>query len=145
MNLAQLPTLFIIHLASTLSLTGLIWFVQIVHYPLLKRVGEDTFAGYHGEHVRRTSWVVAAPMIVEAVTAVMISLGPPDFIPAWQAWLGLLLVAVIWVSTLLLQIPAHRRLERVFLTATHRRLVATNWIRTIAWTLRALLLVLWLT
>lgn len=145
MNLLPDSTILIIHLASTLGLTGLIWFVQIVHYPLMNQVDERAFARYHREHVRRTTSVVAAPMIVEAVTAAAIAIEPPARIPEWQAWLGLLLVGVIWASTVMLQVPAHRRLEQGFLGRTHRRLVATNWMRTAAWSLRAVLVLLWVT
>ena len=51
-------------LASTLFMTGLIWFVQVVHYPLFDRVGAARFVPYHAAHSRRTSWVVAAPMAI---------------------------------------------------------------------------------
>ena len=33
--------LLLLHAAATLFMTGLIWFVQVVHYPLFARVGED--------------------------------------------------------------------------------------------------------
>jgi hypothetical protein len=39
-----------------------------------------------------------------------------------------------------LQVPLHTRLARGFDPAAHRQLVRTNWLRTLAWTLRALLL-----
>jgi hypothetical protein len=47
---------------------------------------------------------------------------------------------VIWLSTALLQVPRHRALEAGFDPAAHRALVATNWIRTVAWTARGFLL-----
>jgi hypothetical protein len=37
-----------------------------------------------------------------------------------------------------LQVPCHRTLERGFDPAVARRLVATNWIRTVCWSLRLL-------
>ncbi|HEX2205610.1 MAG TPA: hypothetical protein VHG91_20025 [Longimicrobium sp.] len=49
---------------------------------------------------------------------------------------------MVWLSTALLQVPMHGRLERGFDAAAHRRLVATNWVRTVAWTARGVLL-LW--
>ena len=54
-------------------------------------------------------------------------------------WAGLALLAVIWLSTALVQVPLHRRLQGGFDAAAHRRLVRTNWLRTAAWTLRAAL------
>ena len=49
---------------------------------------------------------------------------------------GAVLIAIIWVSTALIQIPCHNRLTSGFHQPSHRRLVDSNWIRTIAWTLR---------
>ena len=54
-------------------------------------------------------------------------------------WTGLTLVAVLWISTGLLQVPLHQTLGGGFDAVAHQRLVATNWIRTVAWGLRATL------
>lgn len=61
--------IFIVHLAATLSMVGLIWFVQIVHYPLFAYVGAEKFIAYEAAHARLTTWVVAPPMLTEALTA----------------------------------------------------------------------------
>ena len=55
------------------------------------------------------------------------------------AWCGLGLLAVAWVSTGLWQVPAHRRLAGGFDAVTHRRLVRTNWVRTVAWSARGII------
>jgi hypothetical protein len=49
---------------------GLIWFVQIVHYPLFSSVGEREFAGYEIQHSRLTAFVVGPPMLIEALSAI---------------------------------------------------------------------------
>ena len=51
---------------------------------------------------------------------------------------GLALLAAVWMSTALLQVPCHRKLAHGFDSDIVRRLVATNWIRTVCWTLRLL-------
>lgn len=129
-------TLFVLQLASTLIMVGVIWFVQVVHYPLFGRVGEQEFSAYERSHQQRTGIVVIPPMLVELTTAVaMIAYRPPGT-PRWVAVLGLALVAVAWVSTFALQAPTHGRLSPGFEPGLHRFLVATNWIRTVAWTAR---------
>jgi hypothetical protein len=55
-------------------------------------------------------------------------------------WIGLGLILLIWFSTLLLQIPAHQRLLEGFDAITYKRLVSSNWIRTVAWSARGLIL-----
>ena len=125
--------LLIAQLASTLPLVGLIWTIQLVHYPLFELVGEESQVDYQKEHMNRITWVVAPLMLIELVTVGLLwVLAPFD---VW-AIVGALLVAVIWVSTVIIQVPCHGRLAAGFDRAIHRRLVDSNWIRTIAWTLR---------
>lgn len=127
------------HLATTLFMTGLIWFVQIVHYPLFAQVGSEGFALYEATHASRITWIVAPVMAIELGTAAIIAIAPAPFAPASLAWLGFGAVLIIWASTAFIQVPCHARLSRGFDTATHRRLVNSNWIRTVAWTGRAAL------
>lgn len=127
--------LLISHAAATLYMTGVIWFVQIVHYPLFSRVGQPGSSEYAREHVRRTGRVVAGPMLAELASAVAVAwvVGGP------LAWIGLALVGVIWTSTWIWQVPAHRRLEAGFDAAAHARLTRTNWVRVVAWTARSVI------
>ena len=137
--------LLLANAAATLFMTGLIWFVQIVHYPLFAAVGSAEFPTYSRLHQSLTTFVVGPPMLVEALTAGLLVAMRPAAVPAWLAWAGVLLVAVIWASTALLQIPAHGRLVGGFSAETGDMLVASNWIRTAAWTLRGavVLAMLW--
>ena len=130
-----------LQVASTWTMVGLIWFVQLVHYPLMARVGRDDFPDYAAAHARRTTWVVAPPMLIEAATAWILAIRPPEFLEVWAAWAGLALLLVVWISTALLQVPRHSRLAGGFDPGVHRMLVATNWIRTLAWTARGVLLI----
>ncbi len=85
------------HVGATLFMVGLIWFVQVVHYPLFGHVGGE----------------------------------------------GFVLLAVVWLSTALLQVPRHTTLGSGFDAAAHRFLVASNWLRTVCWSAHGLL-VLWM-
>lgn len=128
-------TVLVVNTAATLFMTGLIWFVQVVHYPLFGAVGQQGFPGYEQSHARLTTFVVGPPMLVEAATALLLA----ALRPHWITYLGLALLAVIWISTAALQVPAHNALGSGFDAAVHSRLVTTNWIRTVAWTARAVL------
>ena len=124
---------------------GLIWFVQVVHYPLFLAVGPDHFAAYEAAHGNRTTYVVAPLMLVELITALAMlapALRPPA-VSAPEAWLGAAMVGVIWFSTAFVQVPLHNRLQGGYSAQTIARLVATNWVRTAAWTARVALLLRW--
>jgi len=128
--------LLLVHLAATWAMVGLIWFVQVVHYPLFAAVGADGFVGYAADHVRRTGWVVAPPMLVEGASALLLLGWRPAAVPASWVWVGFAGVVLVWLSTALLQVPRHRRLGAGFDPAVARALVATNWLRTAVWTAR---------
>ncbi len=129
-----------LHLGATCYMLGLIWFVQVVHYPLMDRVAPPAFPAFEAEHMRRTGLVVAPVMLLELGTALLIV--HLRLLPVSLALANLVLLGIIWASTFLVQAPAHRRMRAGFLGPTHRRLVRTNWLRTLLWTLRAVLL-LW--
>lgn len=132
--------LFLTHLVSTLTMFGVIWTIQLVHYPLFRGVGTDGYAAYQAEHTVRITWIVGPAMLAELGTAVtLVTDLRPDPVPIWMAVSGLVLVGLIWLSTAALQVPMHRRLASGFDAEAHRRLVATNWIRTAAWSVRAAL------
>jgi len=130
-------TLLLIHAAATLLMLGVILIVQRVHYPLFRYVRTADYEAFQAAHMRRITWIVGPAMTTELVTAGWIAWTPPPGLPPWMGWTGLGLVAFIWITTGLVQVPLHRRLADGFDAAAHRRLVATNWWRTGAWALRA--------
>ena len=129
-------TLIAVHLAATAGMMGLIWFVQLVHYPLFAAVGPDHFAAYESAHRKRTSWVVGPLMGVEGVSALVITVALRDEVGLVLPLVGLALLAAIHASTVLLQVPAHTRLATGYDAAVQHHLVRTNWVRTIGWSLR---------
>ena len=131
---------FLAHLASTLYMVGLIWIVQVVHYPLFEMLNRDDFALYEQRHTALITWVVGPPMLIEVVTAVLLFRSRPAGIKLAALWCGLGLLCVIWLSTALLQVPCHDGLSRGFDASLVQRLIWSNWIRTIGWTLRGLII-----
>ncbi len=130
------------NLIATLVMVGVIWFVQIVHYPLFAKVSREAFQAYEAAHTQWTTYVVLPPMLLEAMAAVgLVILGPSE-VSRGLAWAGLVLVAINWLSTFLVQVPCHNQLMKQFEPSVHQRLVMTNWIRTIAWSLHSVVIVL---
>ncbi len=122
-------------------MTGLIWFVQVVHYPIYAYVSSDDLPKYQQFHVRRTTFVVFPMMITELIGGALLLLRE------WQGELqnfaiwGMVLLGAIWLSTLLLQIPRHNRIGKADTEDLPiHSMVLTNWIRTFAWSGRLALL-----
>jgi hypothetical protein len=83
-------------------------------------------------------------MIAEAVSAIALVWSPTSGVANWEVWAGLGLLLIIWASTFLLQVPMHRKLGVGFDAEAWRFLVRSNWVRTLAWSLRAGLATVWL-
>jgi len=131
--------LLLAHAGATLMMTGLIWFVQIVHYPLFERVPALGWVEYERHHVRRTTVVVMPLMLAEAVTAIWLLVRQPAGVGPALPVVGVTLLLIIWASTATLQVPCHRRLQSGMELGVVRNLVRTNWLRTAAWTARGAL------
>ena len=125
---------------STFYMIGLIWMVQVVHYPLFKLVGSGGFENYQDQHQKRTTLVVGPPMLIEAFSTILLAWYTPKGIESLPVIVGIALLLVIWLSTAILQVPCHGKLTKGFDPVIHRRLVLSNWIRTLAWSARGALL-----
>jgi hypothetical protein len=122
------------HAASTVFLVGMIWTIQVVHYPLFALVGSAQFPAYEAAHSTRITAVIAVPWAVQGVTTLALLLAPPDGLPRPLVWSAAVLAAVPVLVTVLASVPAHSVLGGGFDAVAHARLVATNWLRTAAWT-----------
>ena len=129
--------LILIHLASTFTMVGIIWFVQVVHYPLMSEVGHENFVHYSMRHQQRTSWVVIGPMALEALSGAYWAMMHPARWSSPTFVLAFVLLLIVWLSTAFLQVPIHEELLKGYNRERIDRLVRTNWIRTIGWTVRA--------
>lgn len=133
-TLFDIEIVLTIHLVSTFFMVGLIWYVQVVHYPLFAYVSSCRSISFESEHIRRTSMVVIPVMLVELLSAVMLFVFQTSLAAS-----GLILLIGVWVSTMTLQAPCHARLQNSFDPEIVRRLIKSNWIRTVMWSGRAVI------
>lgn len=129
---------------ATFAMTAIIWFVQVIQYTSFERVGAEAFPAFHAFHSNRITLIVAPLMVAEAVSSVALVWRPTPSMALWEVWLGLGLVALVWASTAILQVPMHRRLSTAFDEASWRFLCRSNWVRTVAWSARTILVSIWL-
>ena len=133
-------TVLLIHAGATLCMTGLIWFVQVVHYPLFHCLDPEHAREYAKRHQSRTTLVVLPLMLAELAASIVIALNLfQTDVPGALGWIGFGLVVLIWLSTFCVQVPLHRRLSAGHDPRTVTLLVSTNWVRTLSWTARGVL------
>ncbi len=135
-----MTAVLIISTVAAWGMVGVIWTVQIVHYPMLATMSALTPVTAAVEHQRRISWVVGPLMAAEGVTALVLLFDRPATMGWLSAWLAAGLLGAALLSTVLLQVPLHTRLADGHDDDVARRLITTNWVRTLAWTGRGVVL-----
>jgi uncharacterized membrane protein len=138
-------TALIANVAATLYMVGLIWMVQIVHYPLLAIVGTERASDVAREHQRRTGNVVGPPMLIEGLSTLALLVWRPDDVSWWLPWINGVFLAVALGCTIFLSVPLHDKMAKDPDSNVGHRLVVTNWPRTFAWSARGVLCLVMLT
>ena len=147
--MALTVALFLMNLVTAqllvcLLMTGVIWTVQLVIYPLFATFkSNEALVEFHTHYTPKISYVVIPLMFSElgmALAHVVL-----DF--HWRPVVGLALVLGNWLSTFFISVPLHQKIaDSGDFSVTHKSaqlLTPTNWPRTILWSLRSVFLYLW--
>ncbi len=122
-----------INLLVSWALFGLIWVVQLVLYPAFEFVDNQNFLAFHQHHTSAITLIVMPLMLAELGLCIYLTK------QEYSIYLGpLILVGLIWLSTFLIQVPIHNALGNGKDSFLIQKLVNTNWIRTILWTIKAI-------
>lgn len=127
----------IVQIMTCAFMTGLIWLIQLVHYPAFEWIAKDQFNSFHQFHSARISYIVGPIMLLELISAALLFINSQD---KYFFGINLGLLVVIWLCTALLSVPQHNILSSSANSIAMTQLVLTNWPRTILWSLRTALL-----
>jgi hypothetical protein len=131
---------FVAFLVLAIYNAGCMTTLQLQHYGIYPAVGQEHFAAYVRANNRAATWPTIVPALLLLLSSVMLVVQRPGFVWPSEAIAGLGLNLVALLSTFVWQRPLHSRLaESGYDDAAVRRLIATNWIRTIGHWLIALL------
>jgi hypothetical protein len=125
----------LIHAFSCFFMTGLIWVIQVLHYPSFHFIGKEFAKEFNRFHVFRITLIVAPIMTVELITAILLV----KSLDSTLLYLNLILLLITWLTTALVSMPLHFKLINKTKNKYIRSLIITNWPRTILWTLRSYL------
>ncbi len=120
-------------------MTGVIWVVQLVHYPSFSYVGEDMFPRFHRRHVMAISLVVVPLMLGEFLCGLYLAFTNVTY-AAWVQWVCVCIIALTWLATFCILVPLHVKLNKGKDPILIRKLTKTNWIRTGLWTIKTVLI-----
>ena len=128
---------YVLHIFSCFFMTGLIWLVQLIHYPSYKYIEAQKFTEYQNFHTTTITFIVGPVMLIEIFTGAAILFDQKYNTLSIVNFCGLL---VIWLSTAIFSAPLHGKLSAGYNLDTIQMLISTNWIRTLLWSARAGLL-----
>jgi hypothetical protein len=97
-------------------------------------VSSDNFKAFQLHHVNSIDKIVIPVMVAELATS--FGLAWTDGFLSLNA-IGFYIVILIWISTGLFSVPAHTKLEISKDKQAIKKLVSTNWVRTILWSLKS--------
>ncbi len=134
-----MKTFLIIQLALTSFMTGLIWFVQLVHYPIFKLLSKESFADYEKKHIFPTIFVTLPIMLIETICAfILVFFTNTREIVSWTNMGGMFF---LWISTIFIQVPLHTKISKNPTNDKIQKLIRTNWVRTLIWSARFIMLI----
>ena len=126
----------IAHAVTTWFMVGLIWTIQVVHYPSFVDVGPDEYVDFQAAHVDRIGVLLAVPWALEGLSTVgLILLARSRREMVTVAVAAAAGAAVLLISGLA-SAPAHSELADGFDIAVHDRLMVWNLVRALLWTIK---------
>lgn len=136
----MLPNNFVLlgHLIFTSIMTGVIWVIQIVHYPSFHFIEKELYTAFQKFHMNKISIIVIPIMLAELITGMMLFLDKSSKSPFLI--ISFVILVLIWLITGVFFSKAHNELMTGYQELLVNQLVVMNWIRTLLWTLRLLLL-----
>jgi hypothetical protein len=138
--------LFIAFLFLAIYNAGCMTVLQIQHYGIYPAVGKENFAAYMRANNRAAAIPTIVPAMLLLLSSVALLVQRPGFVRPYEAAAGLGLNLIALLSTFVWQRPIQGQMAETGYDDTNtRRLIATNWIRTIAHWLIAILAMVILT
>ena len=133
----EIDTLYFIQIVCNSYLVSLVLMTQFITYPTFLNIDKDKFSDYHRKYVNNISFIVAPVMLIELSTLSLIAYFSSEFLIIKS----LFLLLVIWLTTFFIMIPSHNRISKSFNIKEIKSLINYNWIRTILWSFKLLVII----
>lgn len=118
---------------SAIYMCGVIWLIQLIHYPSFSNINSSLFQQFHSQHTAVMGFIVGPIMVIELLASLWLL----NYETTILNLINLALVVALWLLTFLVSVPLHNKLTHGQDLVIIQSLVRTNWPRTILWTVRA--------
>lgn len=126
------------HLALASIMVGVIWVIQLVHYPSFRFTDREKYVSFQIFHMRNISFIVVPVMILEFLSGLLLVLYHSNHESLLR--ISFILLLIIWLVTALFFAQIHQKLSKGYDETLVRNLVSLNWIRTLLWTIRTIII-----
>ena len=134
--LVEYDLLFKINFISTSVMVGVIWVIQLLHYPSFHFISEKKYIEFQHFHMQRISFIVIPVMLIESASALLLAY----FFRSSLTIILLALLLGIWGITFIFFTNMHQKLTNGYDPSIVDRLIQINWSRTILWSFRLIIL-----
>ena len=125
-----------VNFISTSIMVGVIWVIQLLHYPSFHFINDQKYIEFQHFHMQRISIIVIPAMLTELASALLLAY-------FFESSLTIILLALVignWAITLIFFTNMHQKLTNGYDHSIVNRLVQINWSRTALWSLRLIIL-----
>ena len=130
--------LLLMHACVTFLLTGLIWVIQLVHYPIFQFLDSQSYSKAMTFHQQRISIIVVPLMVFELLSGLYLAYAQWAPLARFHS-INMALIVLIWIHTFGIMVPFHKSIS---IQPNHSLLQKTlrhHWIRTTSWSVKSIL------
>ena len=138
MNIFNEQSMLAMHLALASLMVGVIWVIQLVHYPSFRFTDREKYVSFQIFHMRKISFIVMPVMVLEFLSGLLLVLYHSNHESLLR--ISFILLLIIWLVTALFFAQIHQKLSKGYDETLVRKLVSFNWIRTLLWTIRTIII-----
>lgn len=128
------------NLCASVFMTGIVWFIQFVQYPLLNHISSFDFSCYFKKYITRLAWIMYPVMIIEICFALWLAFLPVQSKLQLPILITYILLALACLNTFLIQAPLNHKLQLAFNKAVFSKILFYNRIRFFSWAIRTMIL-----
>ena len=100
--------IILLHAIVTFLLTGLIWVIQLVHYPMFQFLDSQAYSKAMSFHQQRISIIVVPLMLFELLSGVYLAHAQWSSLARFHS-INIALIVIIWIHTFGLMVPFHKK------------------------------------
>lgn len=132
---------FYFHFMLCIAVTAILWFMQVVHYPLFAFVDKTRWSEFTERKRRQTMMILYPLMAFEALTGITLILMASQSATYIFLALEVGLLAVLHIYNFMYFNALVKKITGPEDSLNHQRCVKMHWIRTAGWSLRLVLLI----